>query len=98
MEEIEIVVDPSLDELLPPDRPGHVRVRKIPEVPGGWEVGAAVRSDLEESRLAGFREWLRVAIEQLVETGDPGANGWFPSDVEPGVWFMNGADPRLPEI
>lgn len=54
----------------------------------GWEVLALVRSDATPEQDAQFVGWVRTALAQLAETGDPSANGWFASEHRPDRWYM----------
>jgi hypothetical protein len=62
----------------------------------GWDVSAFVRSDADHEQVQQFVWWVKTALEQLNDTADPLANGWFPSPHRRGRWYMTCALHLLP--
>jgi len=92
---IEIVRDPVCDQL-EPHQWGQIYVKQ--EGPDAWLVDFRVRPSTTDEQIVKLRQWASTAVLQLEASGDPAANGWFPSDASAGWWHMTVAEYYLPPL
>lgn len=57
-----------------------------------------MRSDLDPRHMQSLKEWAAIAMNQVVASGDPIANGWNHSASERGGWYMTAALHDLPGL
>lgn len=94
--DVEIQFSDEIRDVLEPHQDGQLTIREAPG--GAFEFDAVVRSDASPEDVEGFRQWAQVALAQLVESGDPAANGFYPSTVEKGRWYMTMANHQVPRL
>lgn len=89
-------IDVSDDVTRIPDALGYVTI--TPQQDGSWSCGAIVRPGLTEDQHERFVAWLRESMEQVAANNDPGANGWAPSSLNPGGWYMAAVEHIFPSL
>lgn len=93
--DIPIEIRPELTKLYRDDQQAQLSAR---QEGGGWAIGAWARDDLTADEMESLQRWVNTTVDQLLESNDPIANGWYPSTLAANTWFMVATVRRLPEI
>ena len=88
------LVYPKVASLGPRTRSGSfMRARRR----GHWKIEAWHRPDLSRADMQQFEKWAQRAGMQLLQSGDPHANGWSPARPGgEGEWYMVGTVQDVP--